>query len=212
VSDFGLARTNSEQAELAASGHVGGTPAYMAPEQLDGAVPTEKTDQFSFCVTVWEALYGGTPVPRELARRAARCICKTARHRDPGWSSTLRARGAASGPGARSGPAVSTNWRTSSLPSGHVTRRWAIAIAAGGVAVAGLAIAAHVMSGSDAAAALCTGATERFAEVWNPRRANATRQAFAATRLSYAAGHRAASHGVLRSLRRRLERHADPSV
>jgi serine/threonine protein kinase len=46
---------------LTASGSVLGTPAYMAPEQFHGGNVDPRTDQFAFCVALYEALYGIRP-------------------------------------------------------------------------------------------------------------------------------------------------------
>ncbi|MEO7730808.1 MAG: serine/threonine-protein kinase, partial [Kofleriaceae bacterium] len=43
------------------TGAVLGTPAYMAPEQFAGVPVDARADQFAYCVTVWEALFGQRP-------------------------------------------------------------------------------------------------------------------------------------------------------
>ncbi len=76
VIDFGLARTEAElptgsqdahllpvdsDLALTKTGTLMGTPAYMAPEQFKGETADARTDQFSFCVALYEALYGYRP-------------------------------------------------------------------------------------------------------------------------------------------------------
>ncbi len=46
---------------ITATGALLGTPAYMAPEQWRGGMVTPATDQFAFCVALWEALAGDRP-------------------------------------------------------------------------------------------------------------------------------------------------------
>jgi serine/threonine protein kinase len=74
VTDFGLAaakptstssgsipRQHIGDVNLTTSGSVLGTPAYMAPEQFTGGNVDPRTDQFNFCVALYEALYGERP-------------------------------------------------------------------------------------------------------------------------------------------------------
>jgi eukaryotic-like serine/threonine-protein kinase len=67
TSDVDLANTETSgergaaEPRVTATGARLGTPAYMAPEQHVGDTATAASDQFSFCVTAWEALHGVRP-------------------------------------------------------------------------------------------------------------------------------------------------------
>ena len=73
VADFGLAAVTQEfRAEAATtawsapegatlSWRPGGTPHYMSPEQQRGEALTPASDQYGFCVSLYEALYGHRP-------------------------------------------------------------------------------------------------------------------------------------------------------
>ncbi len=87
VLDFGLARGTPrsdpwlEEADdsllcrkLTRADVVVGTAGYMAPEQLLGGDVGPWSDQFSFCVTLFEALYGHRPYPGRNPVEAARAF------------------------------------------------------------------------------------------------------------------------------------------
>ena len=46
---------------LTRTGALVGTPAYMSPEQFLGESLDGRTDQFSFCIAMYECLYGQSP-------------------------------------------------------------------------------------------------------------------------------------------------------
>ncbi len=59
LTDFGVARADDTQATR--TGVVLGTPAYLAPEQLAGALPQPRTDLYALGVTLFELLAGRLP-------------------------------------------------------------------------------------------------------------------------------------------------------
>lgn len=74
VVDFGLARGGADEFavelemqrkildfSVTQTGDYVGTPSYMAPEQRARGAITVKSDQYSFCVALWEALHGERP-------------------------------------------------------------------------------------------------------------------------------------------------------
>jgi len=68
VTDFGLAQAADVAAvDVASSGSqletclLAGTPIYMSPEQLNGGLVDARSDQFSFCVSLFEAIFCWRP-------------------------------------------------------------------------------------------------------------------------------------------------------
>ncbi len=57
------ATPTSQTVALTGTGVLLGTPLYMAPEQFLAHATDARTDQFSFCVALHEALYGERPFP-----------------------------------------------------------------------------------------------------------------------------------------------------
>ena len=77
VVDFGLARSiDDSTTALTRDGAVIGTLAYIAPELLDGGSATPASDQFSFAVTVYEALYGERPFGGETLEELASTLAR----------------------------------------------------------------------------------------------------------------------------------------
>jgi WD40 repeat protein len=76
VLDFGLVRrVDAPQESLTQAGSQPGTPAYMAPEQLEQREVGPLTDQFTFCMVAFEALHRRSPHgPGPTLARATRMM------------------------------------------------------------------------------------------------------------------------------------------
>ena len=89
VTDFGLAKVHRavEEASPATSlitkhtisGKIAGTPGYWSPEQRQGEPTDARTDQYSFCAALYEALFGVLPPdvpaePREVPREVMAAV------------------------------------------------------------------------------------------------------------------------------------------
>jgi tetratricopeptide (TPR) repeat protein/predicted Ser/Thr protein kinase len=200
VSDFGLARAVAEEAsasevglaritgplELTRTGAAVGTPAYMAPEQHAHRGTDERTDQFSFCVALWEAVFGERPFPGETALELADAVLNGrlrpgSRRKAPGWLRAALARGMSVEPADRF-PSMRALLRAIRP---RRSRLFWLAIASGAVLLAGggaLLLAHERPAASPAAVVASCGdlADARMAEVWSAKRRAAVLRSLAA--------------------------------
>ena len=62
VTDFGVAKRDSGEVTMTLDGDLIGTPAYMAPEQIDGAHQVDgRADVYALGVVLYELLTGEPP-------------------------------------------------------------------------------------------------------------------------------------------------------
>jgi predicted Ser/Thr protein kinase len=157
------------------SPRVGGTMSYMAPECLCGAEGDRRSDQYSFCVMAWEALFGVRPYPGQSAEAilgsiaAARIDRGRGRPRGmPSGIETVLRRGLSEDP-ARRWPDIETliselerrRWRGRAI-----VRGFGIGALVATTMIAGLVAAQERPRGDEAE--LCAVERERLDGAWGP--------------------------------------------
>jgi serine/threonine protein kinase/tetratricopeptide (TPR) repeat protein len=204
VMDFGLARavdhgdsistsdvqslTSSLGDHLTRTGSLVGTPAYMAPEQHMGQPTDARTDQFSFCVALWEGVYGTRPFVADTMTALSVAVLEgrlTHPSNDRGVPWSLRRaleRGLSLDPGARFASMdelLRALWRDPSA-----SRRTWIPVAATAT-VAFVAVGAIELLG-DAEEEPCSSGPAELERVWGDARRQEIAASFDATQLPYA--------------------------
>jgi len=185
VGDFGLvessldakglpdADTDAARAvDVTTSRHVG-TPAYMAPEQFSG-LATAASDQFSFCVTAWEAFVGRRPFEGEtigeiFAKARTGTVVEPPSWRVPRKVQAALRRGLSADPARRFASMEDLLRELAPRNRRRILMPVVVLVAAGSLAAAA-AIAVGRHGGTDVKLIACGDEAAAMATVWNPAR------------------------------------------
>ncbi len=173
---------------LTEAGSLVGTPAYMSPEQFRTAAVDARSDQFSFCVALYEALFGKRPFAgrgKELADHVTRGVIEKIDPKSPvpSWVIAIVMRGLATDPDRRFPSMAELVDHLERDPS----RRRRIAIAsAGTLALAAAATLIGWRLHSRAEVEPCGENEAPFVAVWDAGARTALERSFAATGAPYA--------------------------
>jgi tetratricopeptide (TPR) repeat protein/tRNA A-37 threonylcarbamoyl transferase component Bud32 len=211
VMDFGLARASGPQdeapitrpaalaraldssvltAQVTTAGLIIGTPSYMAPEQWAGQALDARVDQFAFCVTLWEALFGERPYTGDTLLELANHIVQGERRTPvrrahvPAWLHHALARGLHRDPDARF---ASMDALLAVLASGQTRlRNRRIALGLVMVLLAALAALAWRHHSRDLRLAACDAVGAPIHDTWNDNTRAALKASFQATGVAFA--------------------------
>ncbi|MGH1343896.1 MAG: protein kinase domain-containing protein [Nannocystales bacterium] len=168
VLDFGLARTRMDPETLRdgsqdGATHGAGTPAYMAPEQHCYERATPASDQFAFCVALYEAFVGKRPFPQRGLIKLTQAVLDGAYENPgakmPGWVWREVERGLQLAPGDRH-PDMRALLRALDPVR---QRRRSLGLAGAGLGVLAAAGTVSMLGGP----APCTAASEQLTGVWD---------------------------------------------
>ncbi|MGQ0505956.1 MAG: protein kinase domain-containing protein [Myxococcaceae bacterium] len=168
------------------------TGAYAAPEQLSDGKVDARSDVYSFCVSLYEALYGELPVASLAEDRPSPRASEV-----PPWLTRIVRRGLAASPDQR--PASMAELLRALEHDPQTLRRRAIVAT---VVVVVVAVAAgYAATVKQKARQVCLGSEQRMTGVWDEAVALRIHKAFVRSRLSYA-------EQSFASLKRLLDLHA----
>ncbi|HEX2657207.1 MAG TPA: serine/threonine-protein kinase [Polyangia bacterium] len=180
-------------APLTMTGELMGTPLFMAPEQFKGADTDARTDQFSFCVALYAALYGAHPFPHDSLPKLMSAVLRgevlqpSAKVAAPTWLRRAVLRGLNVKPDER-WPSMEALVRVLEHDPAQSRRRW---LAAGVAVVLVVTAGVGVWRAGTRGEALCRRGDQRLAGLWEPSGSGPShermRGAFLRTDLSYAA-------------------------
>ncbi|MEM9459488.1 MAG: serine/threonine-protein kinase [Myxococcota bacterium] len=195
LDDLRASTRDSLQRSMTAAGAVLGTPAYMSPEQHLGSAVGAASDQFSFCVALYEALYGARPFEGKTMAALSLAVLQGritmpagAKGKAPGWVLAVIERGLAVDPEQRF-PSMAALLETLGRDPSARRRRVGLSLAAAGVLGVGTLLGTQLGSQPSANASgspLCTGAKPAIATVWSASRREQTGEAFTASGLGFA--------------------------